>query len=147
MVKIHHSLLTDFLVKRLYTLAIITSISGVLLLCFKYNGINSAKLMGYLVSTSVKFKVKFQNRKGRLFETDRKEQIKRDKVEIAGYLERFVGITNMRHFFGCQKPLEVRCTLLAIKEECVNVNDNMRMERRSNHARRDEELQQEEMLT
>lgn len=56
----------------------------------------------------------------------------------------------MRHFFGCQKPLEVRCTLLAeplaIKEECVNVND-MRMERRSNHARRDEELQQEEMLT
>lgn len=57
----------------------------------------------------------------------------------------------LRAFFRCQQQLEVQCTLLAeqlaIKEECVIVNKNLRMESRSNQAKRDGELQQHEMLT
>jgi len=58
---------------------------------------------------------------------------------------------SLRAFYVCQQQLEILCTLLAeqlaIKEECVVVNKNMRMESRSNQARGDGELQQEEMLT
>lgn len=54
-------------------------------------------------------------------------------------------------FFCCQRQLEIQCTLLAeqlaIKQECVMVNKNLSLESRSNQARRDGELQQEEMLT
>ncbi len=59
--------------------------------------------------------------------------------------------TRLRAFFGCQQQLEIQCTLLAeqlaIKEESVIANKNLRMESRSNQARRDGELQQHEMLT
>lgn len=55
----------------------------------------------------------------------------------------------LRAFFGCQRQLEIQCTLLgeqlAIKEECAMVNK--KSEKRSNQARRDGELQQDEMLT
>lgn len=57
-------------------------------------------------------------------------------------------------FFGCQqrRQLETQCTLLAeqlaIKEECVMVSKNLKIESRSNQAGRDlRELQQDEMLT
>lgn len=59
--------------------------------------------------------------------------------------------TRLRAFLGCQRQLGLQCTLLAeqlaIKEECVIVNKNLRMKSRSNQARRDGELQQDEMLT
>lgn len=56
----------------------------------------------------------------------------------------------LRALLDCQRQLEIQCTLLAeqlaIKEECVMVNKNLRMESRSNQAKRDGELQQDEML-
>lgn len=67
------------------------------------------------------------------------EQKNHDKISV-----------RLRVFFGCQQQLEIQCTLLAeplaIKKECVMVKENLRLESRSNQARRDGE-QQEEMLT
>lgn len=44
-------------------------------------------------------------------------------------------------FFGCQQQLDIQCTLLAeqlaIKEECVVVSKNLKIQSRSNQAGRD----------
>lgn len=68
------------------------------------------------------------------------ERKNRDKISV-----------RLGAFFCCQRQLEIQCTLLeeqlAIKQECVMVNKNLSLESRSNQARRDGELQQEEMLT
>lgn len=56
----------------------------------------------------------------------------------------------LRAFFGCQQQLDIQCALLAeqlaIKEECVIGNKTLRMESRSNQARKYGELQLDEML-